>query len=70
MINANIEKPYQQTTGLIQRLNENIQLLSIGVIVSEKFCFRKCVCCLQVCLAWETISWQTDKGNGVKHSQI
>ena len=30
--------------------------LSIGVIVSDKFCLSKCnVCCSQVCLAWTTI---------------
>ena len=40
------KKQQQQTTGLIQRLNDNIQLLSIGVIVSEKFCLTKCVCLL------------------------
>ena len=44
MINVNIRKQQQKTTGLIQRLNNNIQLLSIGVIVPEKFCF------LEVCL--------------------
>ena len=66
-----IKKQYQQTTGLIQILNNNnIQLLLIGVIVSEKFCFRKCVCCLQVCRAWKTISCKTDKVNRVKHSQF
>ena len=36
----------QQTGGLILRLKNNILLCSIGVIVSEKFCFRKCVCLL------------------------
>ena len=44
MINTNINyitKKQQQTTGLIQRLSNYIQLLSIGVIVSEKFCFSK-----------------------------
>ena len=35
---------YRQTIGIIQRLNNNIQLLLIGAIVSEKFCFKKCVC--------------------------
>ena len=39
----------------------------IGVIISEKFCFSKC---LHVCLAWNTISCQTDKGNRVKQSQF
>ena len=44
MINSNIrKKKNQRTTRLIQRLNNNIQLLSIDVIVSEKFCFRKCL---------------------------
>ena len=37
------KKLQQQTTGLIQRLSNNTQLLSIGLIVSEKFCFRKCL---------------------------
>ena len=64
------KKQQQQTTGLIQRLRNNIQLLSIGVIVSEKFCFSKCPCFLQVCLAWKTISCQTDKGNRLKHVQF
>ena len=40
------KKQQQQITGLIQRLSNNMQLLSIGVIVSEKFCFRKfCLLC-------------------------
>ena len=69
MINTNIQKQQQQTTGLTQRLNNNIQLLSIGVIVSVNFCFgSEFVYRLQVCLAWKTISYQTDKGNRVKHS--
>ena len=38
MINTNIKKQQQQTIGLIQRLSNNIQLLSLGVIVSEKLC--------------------------------
>ena len=33
MINTNIEKQQQQTTGLNQRLNNNIQLLLIGDLV-------------------------------------
>ena len=71
MNNTNIKKQYQQTSGLIQRLNNNIELLSVGVIVSEKFCFSKfVVCCLQVCLAWKTISCQTDMGNRLKHVQF
>ena len=70
MINTNIKKQYQQTTWSIQRLNTSIQLLSIGVIFSEKFSFRKCVCCWQVCLAWKTISCLTDMCNRIKHSQI
>ena len=49
MINTNIKK-YQQTTGLIEGLNNNILLLSIGVLVSEKFCFSKCVCVLFTCV--------------------
>ena len=65
MINTNIKKQYQQTTGLIQRLNNNIQHLSIGVIVSEKFGCRKCVC-----LAWKTTFCQTDMGNRLKQGQI
>ena len=28
------------------------------------------VCCLEVSLAWKTVSCQTDNGNRVKHSQI
>ena len=57
------KKQYQQTTGLIQRLINISHFLSLGVIVAEKFCFK-------VCLAWKTISCQTDKGNRVKHGQI
>ena len=33
-----IKKQYQQTTGLIQILNNNIQLLSM-LLFSKKFCF-------------------------------
>ena len=46
MIDTIIKRKYQQTTGLIEILNNNIQHLSIGVIVSELFCFSKCVCLL------------------------
>ena len=46
MNNTNIKKQFQLTAGLIQRSNNNIQLLSIGVIVSGEFCFRKRVCLL------------------------
>ena len=46
-------------------LNSNIKPSSIGVIVSEKFCFRKCIC-----LTLKTISCQTDKGNRIKQCQI
>ena len=42
----NINKQYQQTTGLIQILINNTHLLSIGVIVAGKFCLRKCFCLL------------------------
>ena len=45
-------------------------ILSSIVIVSDKFCFRKFFCCLQVCLTWKTFSCQTDMGNRVKHDQI
>ena len=38
------------------------------------YCLREvlfqCVCCLQVCLVWKTISCHTDKENRVKYSQI
>ena len=46
MINTNIKKLYQQTTGLIEGLDDNIQLLSIGFIVSDKFCVSACGCLL------------------------
>ena len=36
MININICKQYQQTTGLIQRLINNTQLVSIGIVVAVK----------------------------------
>ena len=71
MINTNIKKQQQQTIGLVQRLSKNIQLLSIGVIVSEKFCFRKCL--FVVCkfaLDGQQFSCQTGKGNRMKHAQI
>ena len=70
MYNTDINKQYQQTTGLIQRLINITHLLLIGVIVAEKFYLRKCVCCLHVSFAWKTISCHTEKGNGVKHKQI
>ena len=63
MINTNIKKYYQQTTGLIEGLDDNIQLLSIGFIVSDKFRLSKCdVCRLQVCLAWTTIPLPNRQG--------
>ena len=46
MINININKQYQQATGLTQRLTKISHLLLIGVIVAETFCMRKCVCLL------------------------
>ena len=65
------KKQYQQSTGLFQRLNNNMQLLSIGFIVSGKFLSDSVfVCYLQVCLAWKTISCQIDKRNRVKHGRI
>ena len=70
MMNINIIKHYQQTTGLIQRLINISHLLSIGVIVAEKFCLRKCVCCSQVSFAWKTFLFQTEKGNRVRYRQI
>ena len=63
MINTNIKKRAQQTTGLIQRLSNNIQLLSIGVIVSEKFCFRNClVFVYKFALHGQQFSCQAGKG--------
>ena len=71
MINTNIRKQQQQTTGLIQRLSNNIQLLSIGVIVSEKFCLRKClVVVYKFALHGQQFSCQPGKGNRVKHLQF
>ena len=65
-----IEKQ-QQTTGLIQRLSNNIQLLSIGVIVSEKFGFRKCLFVVyKFALHGQQFSCQTGKGNRLKHRQF
>ena len=61
--NTNVHKQQQQTPGLIQRLSDNIQLLSIGVIVSDKLCFSKCnVCRSQVCLTWTTIPLPNRQG--------
>ena len=66
-----LQKRYQQTTGLIQRLICNTHILSIGVILAEKFCLRKCICfSSQVSLGWITISRQTEKGNGITHGHI
>ena len=71
MINSNIKRQQQQTTGLIQRLSNNIQLLSIGVIVSEKFCFRKCLYVFyKFALHGQRFSCQTGKGNRAKHRQF
>ena len=71
MINTNITKQQQQTTGLIQRLSNSIQLLSIGVIVSEKFCFRKCLFVVhKFALHGQQFSCQTGKGNRLKHRQF
>ena len=68
MINTNIKKQ-QQTTGLIQRLSNNIQLLSIGAIVLEKFCFRKFLVVVYKCaLRGQQFSCQTGKGNSKKNS--
>ena len=66
---TNIKKLCQQTTGLMQRLN-NIKLMSIGDILRKAlFSIRVFICCLQVCLAWKTISCQTDKGNRVRQTE-
>ena len=59
------KKLQQQTTGLIQRLSNNIQLMLIGVIVSEKFCFRKCLLTVyKFALQGQQFSCQTGKGIG------
>ena len=64
MINTNIKNKYhQQTTGFIQRLNNDIRILLIGVIIPEKFLFvleSVFVCCLQFFVTRKTISCQTD----------
>ena len=52
----NINKHYQQTTGLIQRLINIAHLSSICVVLAKKFCLRKCVYCVRVSLARKTIS--------------
>ena len=66
-----MKKQQQQTTGIIQRLSINIQLLSIGVIVSEKFCFRNCLFVVyKFALRGQQFSYQTGKGNRVKHRQF
>ena len=72
MINTNIKKKQQQqTTGLIQRLSNNIQFLSIGVIVSEKYCFRKCLFVVyKFALHGQQFSCRTGKGNRIRHAQI
>ena len=71
MINTNIEKQQQQTTGLVKRLSNNIQLLSLGVIVSEKFCFRNCLFLVyNFALPGQQFSCQTGKGYRVKHWQF
>ena len=71
MINTNIKKQYQQTTGLIQGLNNNIQLLLIDVIISEKSCFRKCLVVVhKLALHGQQFYCQTGKGNSQKHVQF
>ena len=71
MINTNIKKQQQQTTGLIQSLSNNTQLLSIGVIVSEMFCFRNCLFVVyKFALHGQQFSCQNGKGNRVKHWQF
>ena len=65
------KKQQQQTTALIQRLSNNIQLLQIGVIVLEKFCFRKCLVVAYKCaLHGQQFSCQTGEGNSQKHVQF
>ena len=62
---------YQQTWRLIQRLINISLLLSIGVIVAEKFCLRKCVFVVyKFVLHEKQITCQTDKGNRLKHAQF
>ena len=64
-------KQQWQTTGLIQRLGNNIQHLSIGVIVSETFCFRNCLFVVyNFALHGQQFSCQTGKGNSQKHIQF
>ena len=71
MMDTNIKKQQQQTTGLIQRLRNKIQLLVISVIVSEKFWFRKCLFVVyKLALHGQQFSRQTGKGNRVKHLQF
>ena len=71
MINTNIKKQYKRNNKINSKFKQNIQLLSIGVIVSEKFCFRKCVCLLFTSLSClENSFLPNDKGNKVQHSQI
>ena len=71
MINPNINKQYQQTAGLVQRLINNTHLLSVGVIVAEKFCLEKCVFVVyKFVLHGKQFFAKTDKGNRVKHIQI
>ena len=69
-INIKINKQYQETTGLIQRLINNTPFVKWCYCGREVLFGKVCVCCLQVCLAWKTISCQTDKGNRVKHVQF
>ena len=71
MINTNTKKQQQQTTGLIQRLRNKIQVLVISVIVSEKFWFRKCLFVVyKLALHGQQFSCQTGKGNSQKHVQF
>ena len=70
-MNTNIKEQEQQTTGLILRLSNNIQLLSIGVIFSEKFRFRKWLFVVyKFAFHGQQFSCQTDKGNSQKHIQF
>ena len=70
-MNTNIKKTKSTKKGLIQRLINISHLLSIDVVVTEKFCLGKCVCVLFTSLSCiENNLLPNSLGNRVKRSQI
>ena len=66
MINFNINKRYQHATELIQRLINITHLLSIGIIVAQTFCLRKCVCLLFLKFVWNGKQFLAKQKRGIE----